>query len=121
MSDTGTRGALTRSHSRGHFDRHLLAGLIVAVTLATVHSQSSEQRVRPRAIVTTDPELDDSNSLVRFLLYSSEVETEGLITSFQVPTDATPGQTIYALIQVTDNGTPELTSFQRVIVTVAAR
>jgi hypothetical protein len=28
-------------------------------------------------IVATDPELDDSNSLVRFLLYSAEIETEG--------------------------------------------
>jgi enterochelin esterase family protein len=33
----------------------------------------------PRTIVTTDPELDDSNSLVRFLLYTNEVTTEGLI------------------------------------------
>lgn len=59
--------------------RLLVAGVIVAVTLASVHSQSTEQRVRPRTIVTTDPELDDSNSLVRFLLYSSELQTEGLI------------------------------------------
>ena len=35
--------------------------------------------VRPRTIVTTDPELDDSNSMVRFLLYSNEVTTEGLV------------------------------------------
>ena len=67
------------SSSRGRFAGHLLAGLIVAVSVSLVHSQSSEQGVRPRTIVTTDPELDDSNSLVRFLLYSAEVETEGLI------------------------------------------
>ena len=42
-------------------------------------SPGNDTRVRPRTIVTTDPELDDSNSLVRFLLYSAEVETEGLI------------------------------------------
>jgi hypothetical protein len=65
---------------RRRFDRQLVAGLIVAVALAPVgHSQSSDQRVRPRTIVTTDPELDDSNSLVRFLLYAADVETEGLI------------------------------------------
>ena len=46
---------------------------------------------------------------------------ETLTTTFQVPAAAVPGQTIHALIQVTDNGTPPLTSFQRVIVTVAAR
>jgi hypothetical protein len=44
-----------------------------------------------------------------------------LTTTFQVPADATPGQTIHVLIQVTDNGTPALTSFQRVIVTVPSR
>jgi len=50
------------SRYRRCFDRYLLAGFIGAVACVTsVHSQSS---VRPRTIVTTDPELDDSNSLV---------------------------------------------------------
>jgi hypothetical protein len=34
---------------------------------------------RPRTIVTADPELDDLNSMIRFLLYSNEVEVAGLI------------------------------------------
>ena len=34
---------------------------------------------KPRVIVTTDPELDDSNSLVRYLLYTTDFQTEGLI------------------------------------------
>jgi Protein of unknown function (DUF1593) len=34
---------------------------------------------RPRVIVTTDPELDDLNSMLRFLLYSNEVDIEGLV------------------------------------------
>ena len=34
---------------------------------------------RPRVVVTTDPELDDANSLIRYLLYSTDVRTEGLI------------------------------------------
>ncbi len=34
---------------------------------------------RPRVVVTTDPELDDSNSLIRYLLFSTDVRTEGLI------------------------------------------
>ena len=42
-------------------------------------SQTAATRLRPRTIVTTDPELDDSNSMVRFLLYTDEVTTEGLI------------------------------------------
>jgi hypothetical protein len=58
---------------------------LVSVAIACVafagplSSQVNDGRARPRTIVTTDPELDDSNSLVRFLLYSAEVETEGLI------------------------------------------
>jgi hypothetical protein len=43
---------------------------------------------------------------------------DSAITTFRVPADAAAGQTIHALIQVTDNGTPALTRFQRVIVTV---
>jgi hypothetical protein len=34
---------------------------------------------KPRVVVTTDPELDDSNSLVRYLLYSTDFQTEGII------------------------------------------
>ena len=34
---------------------------------------------RPRVVVTTDPELDDLNSMLRFLLYSNELEVEGLV------------------------------------------
>ena len=34
---------------------------------------------RPRTIITADPELDDLNSMIRLLLYSNELEIEGLI------------------------------------------
>src|SRR5262245_21270223 len=34
---------------------------------------------KPRVVITADPELDDSNSLVRYLLFSSDFKTEGLI------------------------------------------
>lgn len=37
------------------------------------------QLAKPRVIITADPELDDNNSLIRFLLYSSLVKVEGLI------------------------------------------
>ncbi|MDQ0644213.1 DUF1593 domain-containing protein [Microbacterium murale] len=33
----------------------------------------------PRTIVTTDPEIDDANSLVRLLLYANEIEIQGLV------------------------------------------
>jgi hypothetical protein len=34
---------------------------------------------KPRVVITADPELDDSNSLVRYLVYSADYATEGLI------------------------------------------
>jgi hypothetical protein len=34
---------------------------------------------KPRVVVTTDPELDDSNSLLRYLLYSTDFRNEGLV------------------------------------------
>lgn len=34
---------------------------------------------KPRVVVTADPELDDSNSLVRYLLYSTDFQTEAII------------------------------------------
>ncbi|MFN7929486.1 MAG: DUF1593 domain-containing protein [Blastocatellia bacterium] len=34
---------------------------------------------KPRVVVTADPELDDSNSLVRYLLYSTDFQTEGIV------------------------------------------
>ena len=34
---------------------------------------------KPRVVITADPELDDSNSLVRYLLFSADYQTEGLI------------------------------------------
>lgn len=42
-------------------------------------AQPSSKPVRPRIVVTADPELDDNNSLIRFLLYSSDLNIEGLI------------------------------------------
>ncbi|WP_395108148.1 nucleoside hydrolase-like domain-containing protein [Actinomadura sp. SCN-SB] len=43
-----------------------------------------------------------------------------LTPTFAVPADAKPGDTIHLILQVSDNGTPKLTHYQRVVVTVAA-
>jgi hypothetical protein len=45
-------------------------------------------------------------------------DTTGLATRLQVPADATAGQTILLVIEVTDTGTPPLTRYQRVVVSV---
>lgn len=41
-----------------------------------------------------------------------------LTTTFWVPEDARPGQVIDVIIEATDNGTPPLTRYQRVVVTI---
>ncbi len=41
-----------------------------------------------------------------------------LATAFRVPVNAQPGQTIQVILQATDKGTPPLTRYQRVIITV---
>lgn len=56
------------------------AGLmIICLITHLAGAQTSYNQARPRIVVTADPELDDNNSLIRFLLYSSDLQIEGLI------------------------------------------
>jgi hypothetical protein len=66
--------------------RHLTLALAVltfggcaAGSLQRGGSTAAPASHKPRVIVTTDPELDDSNSLVRYLLFSSDFRTEGIV------------------------------------------
>jgi hypothetical protein len=45
-------------------------------------------------------------------------DSAALTTTVRVPEDAKPGQTIHIILEATDNGTPRLTRYQRVVVTV---
>jgi len=44
-------------------------------------SNSTSETDKPRVIVTTDGEVDDECSMVRFLLYTNEWDVEGIVTS----------------------------------------
>src|SRR5262249_31014051 len=63
----------------------LVLSLISCATSAQQVSRGADAtarppaRPKPRVVVTTDPELDDANSLLRYLLYSTDFQTEGLI------------------------------------------
>ena len=62
--------------------KNAVIGLAVIISLTNCNSQTSTMRVdvvKPRVIVTCDPELDDNNSLIRFLLFSTDFDVEGLI------------------------------------------
>jgi hypothetical protein len=56
-----------------------------AHALATHETNASRRLghgpVKPRTVVTTDPELDDLNSMLRLLLYSNEIDIVGLVYS----------------------------------------
>jgi hypothetical protein len=61
--------------------------LIVVVGLAlpakpagqSAAGTSSARSAKPRVVITADPELDDVNTLIRALLYSTDVTIEGLV------------------------------------------
>ncbi len=52
---------------------------VVGLFILCAHANPSVAQSKPRIIITADPELDDSNSLIRFLLYSTDYNVEGLI------------------------------------------
>ncbi len=53
--------------------------MMVCIFSKRIIAQAPHRQARPRIVITTDPELDDNNSLIRFLLYSCDVDLEGLI------------------------------------------
>src|SRR5262245_45961252 len=64
----------------------LLAAASLAVTIEARAQQPPPQAAaqpppppRPRVIVTTDGEIDDRDSMIRFLLYANEFDVEALI------------------------------------------
>ena len=101
----------------------LTLALLDTISLAELPFQdgansAGHDRAKPRIVITTDPELDDSNSLVRFLLYSTDFDIEGLVyagSGFHWKGDGkgtkwyVPGQTIHLILEATDSGTSPLT------------
>lgn len=64
------------------FTREVRLVLSVMTALCIVSTAACAQNdavTRPRIVITADPELDDNNSLIRFLLYSTDLQIEGLI------------------------------------------
>src|SRR5690242_6069684 len=57
-----------------------VTGLLMICFFANrASAQNAYKQERPRIVVTADPELDDNNSLIRFLLNSSDMQVEGLV------------------------------------------
>ena len=57
-----------------------LAVLAAAPVVAHAATTAAEDRTaKPRVVITADPELDDNNTIIRAILYSSDVDLEGLV------------------------------------------
>ncbi len=69
--------------SLGRFGRRAVHGILLAAFLAAFAAPAapSAPADRPRTLVTTDGEIDDECSMVRFLLYANEWDIEGIINS----------------------------------------
>lgn len=61
--------------------RLILAGLTIILVPAIAGQNQNKEILKPRVIVTSDGEIDDECSMVRFLLYANEWDVEGIITS----------------------------------------
>src|SRR4029079_700083 len=58
----------------------LMAAPLVLATGTTGHSRPPASS-KPRVVLTHDPELDDVNTMIRALLYSTDFTLEGLVYS----------------------------------------
>lgn len=59
--------------------KKFLFAFAAALFLVGCAHNEMEQVPKPRIIVTCDPELDDNNSLIRYILYLTDFQTEGII------------------------------------------
>jgi hypothetical protein len=57
------------------------AALLTPAALTTATAVPADTPAAPRTVITTDPELDDLNSMLRLLLYSNEIRIAGLVYS----------------------------------------
>jgi len=55
----------------------LAVGAVAFPAPASAHGR--DEAVRPRTVVTTDMEQDDYASLIRYLLYTNDLDTEGIV------------------------------------------
>lgn len=72
------RSQLNQSHFRNLCICVWMGGLCLFSTAMPSVANAAE---RPRILVTTDGEIDDECSMVRFLLYANEFDIEGIVTS----------------------------------------
>jgi hypothetical protein len=63
------------------FSQVVLVSLLTMIHIGCGFAQNTVSAEKPRVIVTSDGEIDDECSMVRFLLYANEWDIEGIVTS----------------------------------------
>lgn len=63
------------------FSQVILVSLFAMIHIGCGFAQNTVSAEKPRVIVTSDGEIDDECSMVRFLLYANEWDVEGIVTS----------------------------------------
>lgn len=100
--------------------------LIGVFLILCFHSLYSQIDNKNRVIILTDIEADpdDTQSMIRLLLYSNLIDIKGLIatTSVWQKTKVAPEvdkkETAHFILKVTDKGKPPLSRYKRVIVNI---
>ena len=67
--------------SNPHHSLDIRLLLLLLATMVLGQDDSLMASDKPRVIVTSDGEIDDECSMVRFLLYANEFDVEGIIKS----------------------------------------
>ena len=86
----------------------LILSLFIFTMILSYQSLFSQESQKNRVIVLTDIEADpdDTQSLVRLLLYSNEIDKK---------------ETIHFILKVTDIGSPPLSRYKRVVVNLVPK
>lgn len=92
--------------------------------------EPSAVSIRPGSTVRVEGEISDpDHNEVKIIwwqdkdggTYAGDIrfsDPAALRTTFRVPDDAQPGQTINLILEATDNGTPPLTRYQRLVLRI---
>ena len=57
----------------------ILSIYVGVVAMVSVQAQPNSAPVKPRVVITADPELDDNNTIIRAMLYTTDWDLEGLV------------------------------------------
>lgn len=58
----------------------ILSACVAALAIVNVHAQQpASAPAKPRVVITADPELDDNDTLIRAMLYTTDWDVQGLV------------------------------------------